>query len=113
MNDFRVLIQSCEEAIRSGKLSQAIAYLTAINTAAVPREFRLPIARLCRRTLLVALGLRLLTPIIYPTQKKFNVIPTPEELAEYAVLLQRQGSNREALAILSQISFRQVPDVLL
>lgn len=95
-------LQRCEEAVRAGQTSVAAALLTAIPAKEIPRELLRQAANLCRRVGKVSLGLRILTPIIRP--QKLNDRPaTPQEIAEYAVLLQRAGSVIEALQLLESL----------
>ncbi|HMN70026.1 MAG TPA: tetratricopeptide repeat protein [Bdellovibrionales bacterium] len=107
--DYRDLLNSGEAALRAGRLGAAVRLLRAVNSARVPREFRLPLANLCRRSGQVTLGLRLLTPAIDPTRKRLGANATDPEKAEYAVLLQRSGVTQAALDLLSEIDVRLAP----
>lgn len=107
------LILRCENRIRAGEVSQAARELSALNHVRVPREFRLPLAKLCRRSGCVSLGLKLLTPLTRALQEKKNMSPTPGEWAEYAVLLQINGSVNEAVTILEKVDASKAPEALL
>ena len=84
-----------------------------INTAQVPRSLRLPLANLCRRAGLVSVGLRLLSPLVYPEKSGVEMPATSAEVAEYAVLLERCGSTKEALQLLSRVNTIEVPEARL
>lgn len=100
--------------IRAGRTAQAAKELHQLNTAKVPREWRLPLANLCRRAGLLNTGMRLLTPIVHPDRAKAGeVLATNAELAEYGVLLHRIGATREALHTLEKVNTAEVPDALL
>jgi hypothetical protein len=109
------LISRCEAWIRAGNIQLAVKALLEINAAQVPRRYRLPLANLCRRTGLVNLGLKLLTPVVRPRGFERRALDraTHEERAEFAVLLQRMGSVQEALQILASIPRATVPEASL
>jgi tetratricopeptide (TPR) repeat protein len=113
MSQFETLVQECEALIRTGKIPAAAHRLSRLNYAQVPREWRLSLAKLCRRAGLFTSGLKLLTPVIHAPDKKLKVVPTPEELAEYGACLQINGSVTEAIQILGKVSSRNVPETLL
>ncbi len=110
MKSFNQLIEECEGHIRSGRADLAAKKLAALNTAEVPRESRLPLATLCRRASLTSVGLRLLAPIVHPERNKWRAEASQKELAEYAVLLFRNGSTQEALITLDKVDAREVPE---
>jgi hypothetical protein len=93
----------CEQMIRDGQIQKAASQLSRMNPAKVPRALRLPLANLCRRARLNTLGLKLLWPLIGPKNALKRNSPTAHELAEYAVLLQRNGGACEAMRILRSI----------
>src|SRR3954471_14229944 len=103
MRDFSKLVNECEALIRSGQDHKVSRELAKLNTAKVARKWRLPIANIARRTSQITIGLRLLTPVVRSENNENK--PTPEELCEYAILLQRAGSVNEALSILENLSF--------
>jgi hypothetical protein len=113
MLPFELLISECDADIRAGRSAQAAKRLQQLNSVRVPREFRLPLANICRRAGLLNLGMRLLTPIVHPERAKAGVQATSAEMAEYGVLLHRLGATREALQTLDKADPRQVPDALL
>jgi tetratricopeptide (TPR) repeat protein len=110
---FETLLSECEQLVREGRGDAAQKYLSALNISTLPRELRLKFANLCRRTGLIHQGLRLLTPIVHSKAKIPQASATQHELAEYAVLLQRAGVNKEAHRLLNQIDSEKVPEVFL
>lgn len=106
MKSMDSLVQQCDSWIKEGRPHEVSKALSKINAARVGREWRLPLAKICRRAGLLPLGLKLLGRII-------SSEPTPAEMTEYAVLLQRSGALNEALEKLNQIDTRQVPEALL
>ncbi|MGE0526532.1 MAG: hypothetical protein AB7G93_16810 [Bdellovibrionales bacterium] len=106
-------IQKCEEDIRSGHLREVVARLRELTPKRVPRDHRLALANLCRRVGLVQLGLALLGPVVRPSNPRQSLTATPQELAEYAVLLHRDGVVYEPIEILRQIDPAQAPEALL
>lgn len=104
--DWLKLKQTCEEWTRSGESRRVNHVLSTIPNRDIPHRWRLPFANIARRGGLILLGLRLLAPSLKND-------PTPEELAEYGVLLQKNGSVREALNALEKIDGDKIPDSLL
>lgn len=105
--DLAKLIAKTGELIQRGQLASAIRILRDINCASVPDRSRLELARLCRRTGLIAQGLRLLNPRVRGTSD-----PTPNESVEYAILILRNGGVAEARKIAEGISPTLAPEVL-
>jgi tetratricopeptide (TPR) repeat protein len=99
---FEQMIQDCDLDIRSGRAQNISRRLSKINSAKVPHEFRLPLAKICRRAGLYTLGMKLLT-----------VRETDLEEAEYAALLIRIGAVSEAMANLQKIDVTAAPEALL
>ena len=56
MNRYQQLVKDCHESIRQGTPEAVKGRLRKINTARVPREFRLPLAEICRRIGLYSMG---------------------------------------------------------
>lgn len=106
------LIEFCENEVREGRLATATKALASVNLSSVARELRLPMANLCRRLRMHFQGLRLLTPVVYQTKRKWAEEASPEELTEYAILLERAGGIREALRIAEKIDSTKVPQAL-
>ncbi|MEK7356468.1 MAG: hypothetical protein AAB250_08465, partial [Bdellovibrionota bacterium] len=99
---------------KAGRVGDAIKRLAALNTAPVPREWRLPLANVCRRTGLISTGLKLLFREIYPaTRRPESEVATAGELAEYGVLLHRFGSLAESVEILKKADPALAPEALL
>jgi tetratricopeptide (TPR) repeat protein len=110
---YETLIQECENAIRNGEIALAARKLGELNYSHVPREWRLALAKLSRRSGLFSSGLKFLTPVIQASDKKLKLVPTAEELAEYGACLQINGSINEAIQVLNRIPHGQVPEALL
>ena len=113
MKSLTDLLQECEADLRAGQGQQVAKRLAKLNSAKVPREYRLRLANICRRAGLIAVGLRLLSPVIHSETDRNNSDATSEELAEYAVLLQRSGALEEALSTLGRVDTDAVPAALL
>ena len=113
MKDHERLVQQCDEAIKAGRTHEVGKLLAALNTAKVPRKWRRPLANICRRAGHYALGLTLLARVIHPQKTRSGEAATPEEIAEYGVLLLRSGALGEARAALHRVSPEAVPEVSL
>lgn len=108
--DFQLFCQNCELFIREGQMQKTRQLIQRVNQNQIPREYRVKLARICRRIGALTEGLRLLKKVI------FNQVPgeapaTPKEKCEYAVLLSRIGSTDEAISILSRINSSENPDI--
>lgn len=101
------LIKNCDEWIRAGRPDKAVQLLIQLKPRSLEYRFRLPLASLCRRTNLVHIGLRILTPLM------LTETANDDERAEYALLLQRAGAVNEALAILKRLPADANPSVFL
>jgi tetratricopeptide (TPR) repeat protein len=113
VNRFDKLIQTCQELIRNGDQSQAARLLNAVNTARVPRPYRLPLTSLCLGLDLLGQGFRIMSPIISPKARGRSEPATPQEQATYASLLEVSGNIKEALKRLTTIDAKSVPQTLL
>lgn len=113
MKSLELTVAQCDADIRGGQAHAAAKRLQQLNSNKVPREWRLPLANLCRRAGLLNLGMRLLTPIVHPERASHGVQATSAEIAEYGVLLHRIGATREALLTLEKVDTSLVPDALL
>jgi tetratricopeptide (TPR) repeat protein len=109
MKNFARLIQECDEWIRSGQLARCAAALQKIKSARVPSNYRRELAVIARRIGQPQMGLKLLTPMFGAGFEQAR----PADLAEYAVLLQRCGANREAMNLLSKVNEAHVPEASL
>jgi hypothetical protein len=106
----QALASRCDELIRAGRARDAAKLLGGLDVVKVPREFRVTLAQLARRTGLFSLGLRLLERHVRaPTRNS----ATDAEIAEYSVLLLRSGAVPEALERLNGIDDKAVPESLL
>lgn len=104
---FESLLRECDEHIRQGRDERAHRLLRDLEISKLPHGLRRDFANLCRRSGLLAQGLRILTPLI-----RDETASEPER-AEYAMLLQRSGAVTEALALLQKLDPRKDPQVLL
>lgn len=111
MFDFKALISECDSDIKSGRIQSIPKRLKAINTSRVPREWRLPLANVCRRAGLYSIGLTLLNKLIQPTARRPETLATPAEMAEYSVLLMRIGDVNEAMQRLAKVDAHSAPEV--
>src|ERR1700733_10740567 len=104
MNQFETLIAFCDSAIRDGKSREAAKQLSHIKPMRVPRQWRLPLAKICRRAGLYSMGLRLLDRVVNQGESRRQSYPaTPIEITEYAALLLRSGAVPEALRKLERL----------
>jgi len=106
--NFQALIQGCDSDIRSGKPQDVARRLRPVGVSGVPREFRLPLANICRRAGLYSLGLKLLRHVV-----RAKSPASAGERASYAMLLLRTGAIKEAIDRLQQIDGSEVPELLL
>src|SRR5665213_926712 len=113
MNSYQELIAACEADVRASQTQNVSKRLAKLNTSRVPREWRLPLANICRRAGLHSLGITLLTRGVHPQKTNPVEAASPQELAEYAVLLLRSGALSEALTTLNGVKPSQVPESLL
>lgn len=109
--DFESLVKKCSDDIRAGRADVAIKTLISMNASTIPRRFRLPIAHLCRRAGLTRLGLRVLAPVTRPEKTLAGQRATREESAEYAILILKNGSPREALELLNSLDVSDFPEI--
>ncbi|MGZ3782330.1 MAG: hypothetical protein ACXVCY_16890, partial [Pseudobdellovibrionaceae bacterium] len=110
MNVFSSLVEQCEKALRAGQITVVTELIQSIKTNSIPRQYRLPLANLCRRSGLWNEGLRFLGNLIRPmdgTPSSAN----DRERAEYAILLMKIGSVEEAKNILSNLKKDEVPEL--
>ncbi|MES2964160.1 MAG: hypothetical protein V4760_09745 [Bdellovibrionota bacterium] len=114
MRDFARLVEDCDSLIKAGRVAEASKRLLGLNSARVPREWRLPLANLCRRSGLISTGMKLLFQVVYPERSRVHEEPASSgELAEYGVLLHRFGSLRESVEILRRADPAVAPETLL
>jgi hypothetical protein len=111
LKDVNALLKTCEQELRAGKGARVARLLEGLNVARLAREQRLPLANVARRAGLTLLGLRLLGPVMHRDRNRWRTQPTSQELAEYAVLLQKCGANHEALQTLNLVDAGAVKEV--
>jgi len=109
--NYEALIAEAEANIRQGQAGKSAKLLAKIDSSKAPRKLRLPLANLCRRTGLYAMGLTLLYKVINPSRPLSDA--TPQELAEYSVLLLRSGALDEARETLERVDTSIAPEGLL
>lgn len=110
MKAYQELAQRCDAYIRDGRPHEAGRLLAKLRAARTPREWRLPLAKLCRRAGQLSLGLELLTRLVHPARHQPEA--TAPEKAEYGILLLRTGAVSEAIEWLNQVDTDLVPDAL-
>ena len=106
-------VKECENRVRAGDDDWVAQEISRLNFRQIPRKFRLPLANLARRISRIPLGLKVLTPVVREDLSSQLHPPTPEERVEYAILLQRAGSTKEALKILSATDLENIPETFL
>lgn len=106
------LVLRCDKLLMEGKTEIVASEIAQLNFAQLPREYRKPLAHLCRRAGQVTNGLRILYPIIR-SEETLRRKPTDEEICEYSALISRNGSIDEGLELLTQVNTAQVPQALL
>jgi tetratricopeptide (TPR) repeat protein len=110
--NYEELLRNCDALIKTGKISEVTEVIRGLNLSQVPRKYRQPFGKICRRSGLVEFGLRLLHPIIRH-EKLLETPASSAEICEYAVLLSRNGSIQEALVLLGSVNFEAAPEALL
>ncbi len=113
MSAYEQVLQDCERDIRSGRADLAAKRLRQFNPKNMPREGSYRVASLCRRIGLVSMGMKFLTPKTLDDRAEWLREASPQEIAEYAVLLQRIGSVNEAMSILENMNGEKFPETLL
>lgn len=107
---YDLINKQCDESLKAGRGQEAATILNKINISEVPRQWRLPLARLCRRAGTITTGLKLLTTIVRPKAREGSSDATPSEWAEYAALLNLNGAVAEAEQILAELPVKQAPE---
>lgn len=107
------LIDQCDQDLREGHGHLVAQRLQAMNWSSVAREFRLPLAAICRRAGLIVEGLKLLTPLTHADKNKWRSEATVAERAEYGALLMKHGSVREALRLLRDLPTEATAEVFM
>lgn len=113
MDSYQKLIEECESSLRAGRVNVVISLLKSLIPSKVPRNYRLPISRICRRCDQTTLGLKLLTSVIHPRKKGVSDPATDSEKSEYAALRLKIGSVDEALIILSRVDETKAPEAFM
>ena len=114
MENYQNLLSECDAEIRAGRTQRVVVRLSKLNRMKIPREWKLPLANLCRRAGLFSRGLAILTDVI--EQQDMMVIadpPSAAELAEYGVLLLRTGAINDAMSTLGRVDASAAPEALL
>ena len=93
MLDYADLAKLCDADIRGGHVERVAKHLSKLDILNVPRSWRQPLAKLCRRAGLYANGLKLLHPLLPiagASAAGATSLPiSASELAEYSVMLPR------------------------
>ena len=108
--DAAFLIKNCDELLRAGRIHEVVRELKKVNTRQVESKWRLSLAKLCRRAGVVKLGLKILAPLVREAIAKLDYRGLEKEIAEYAILLQRNGVVSEAIKILQRLDMNKVPE---
>lgn len=107
------LISECEGHLRDGRADLVARNVGGIALAKIPRSLRLPFANICRRANLIQQGLRILAPIVREDRRHRLRDATPDELAEYAFLIMKNGSIGEAQRLLQTIEPKECANATL
>lgn len=107
---YDTLIKECEDGLRAGRGQLLRTRLASVNSSRIPRQYRKPIASLCRRAGLNQTGLRILSPIVHPLRKLATAPADSSELAEYAILLSRIGLVQEAFWTIDKVNPIEAPE---
>jgi tetratricopeptide (TPR) repeat protein len=110
--NYEELITECDLLIKAGKISAVTHHILRLTFTQVPRASRQGLAKICRRINLIGPGLRLLQPVMN-SEKQNLESPTDGEICEYAVLLSRNGSIREASELLKNVDPEGTPEASL
>ena len=111
-SDYKDLFAALDTWIRQGQGVQAQRELVRLSKKKLPRREALAFAVLARRADLPLLGIRILNPIVRPTNKA-PATASETESAEYALSLTKIGATQEGLQILSDLESTRIPEVLL
>ena len=98
-----------DKLIKQGRGDLVQTAIRELEFKSIERKFRLPLAKICRRTSLFFDGLRLLTPYVRPESTINSLKASPQEVAEYAILASKVGLYNEASALLHTIKFSSNP----
>ena len=105
--EFLKLRQHLDEQVRKGRITEVRSRLRKLSVSQ-PVERRLPIAQLCRRVGLNEKALKVLSwKVIKPIPENLPL----NHLPEYALNLQRIGSVREAIRVLSRPGLNRIKGV--
>jgi hypothetical protein len=108
-------LNSIDQLIRSGHFSLARQQLSihCKNSRKIPRSLLVRVASLWRRSGASMMGLKFLRPLVRPASRRLVNPASPQELTEYAALLQRVGADNEAWRLLVSINPDEAPQALL
>lgn len=108
MEEIDTLAKTIDELIKQNRHQTARQLLIKARPSKLPRGYLVKFASLCRRCQLNNLSLKILN-LVVRSEKELDEPATDDEKAEYAVTLQRVGSNNEAVELLNQIDRNKVP----
>ena len=99
--------------VKAGQANKAAVRLTMMlkDDANLGRADRLILAKLARRAFAPQLGIKLLRPMVRPSEKK-PIVATGEEKTEYAANLSWLGAVTECHSLLDQVDSTLVPEAL-
>lgn len=108
--DLQAFLEEADAALKSGRSIEVIQALSRLHKPSIPRKYRAPLGRLCRRVGDINNGLKILSPVAHPAKAPD---PSPIESAEYAALLNLSGSTSEALKTLQNSQLKDLPETYL
>jgi hypothetical protein len=97
------ILDQARAEIQSAQISLARKRLRELSPASLPRQYLRSFAELCRRSGLIGLGLRSLTPIVRGDRGPSPISRSDEQI-EYAALLVQAGLTREGRKWLETMS---------
>jgi len=103
-------LEALDLAIRAGHGAEAIARLSGLTSGKPPRAHAAELARAAWRVGLADVGLRLLSPLVRPAQRR-PVTATAVERAEYSACLVKAGAIADGERILAGLDAEALPRV--
>lgn len=95
-------IEDWEKALASGEAGQVKQQISSLNLSKVARAQAAHLAEIAHRLNLPNTVIRLLNPIIRNEKQALDP-PSPKELAEYSLALNRIGASDEAVALMENL----------
>lgn len=108
-----ITYNQCDELIRLGQIPQAEQLIRQRIMKPLSRNDRLQYSNLSRRAGIPMVALKLLQPLVRPTDSKFITNPLDTEKASYAGSLINIGIHFEAIELLNSIKNDNLPEAWL